>query len=75
MCDGGKAVAEGAVYKLSPLASAGAGWTETTLHTFDSGNDGAEPSSGLVLGKNGVLFGGTIFGGAHNNGMLFGLVR
>jgi hypothetical protein len=39
-------------------------WTETVLHNFGQGNDGADPTSGLVSDKHGNLYGTTALGGA-----------
>jgi uncharacterized repeat protein (TIGR03803 family) len=53
----------GAVFSLSPPASPGGAWTETTLHTFTGDStgyaDGATPAGGLVLCAGGVLYGTT----------------
>jgi uncharacterized repeat protein (TIGR03803 family) len=51
----------GTIYELSPPASPGAVWTETVLYSFGSnvGNDGAGPSSRLVIDKNGLIYGTT----------------
>ena len=49
----------GFVFKLVNGAS---GWTETIIHTFTGGSDGAFPSGGLLL-SNGVLYGVTRSGG------------
>jgi uncharacterized repeat protein (TIGR03803 family) len=44
--------------------------TFTVLHTF-SGTDGTAPTSPLVLGNNGNLYGTTIRGGTSGNGTVF----
>jgi len=51
---------DGTVYKLTPNG------VETILHSFNynGGTDGAAPD-GLILGKNGVLYGTTLGGGAN----------
>lgn len=51
----------GVAYELSPD---GSGWSESTIHTFTGGNDGAYPTSTpvLVLGS-GTLYGTTRVGG------------
>ncbi len=65
----------GTVFQLSPPAMAGQEWTETILHSFSaSKTDGGAPSGGLILSKNGVLFGVTQMGGA-GYGTVFGVVK
>ena len=51
----------GAVWELSP--SLGGTWTETVLHTFTGGPDGASPMGGLVLDSAGNLYGTASTGG------------
>jgi uncharacterized repeat protein (TIGR03803 family) len=63
----------GTVYKLTPPATPGAGWTETVLHNFTGGTDGGNPASGLTQGANGVFYGATQYGGATGLGTLFSL--
>jgi uncharacterized repeat protein (TIGR03803 family) len=53
----------GTVYELTPSES---GWTETTLHTFFGGNDGATPSGPVVLDASGDVYGTTLSGGYDN---------
>jgi hypothetical protein len=47
----------GIVYSLTPPASAGQPWTENIIHAFAGGSDGCSPSSGVVIGSGGVLYG------------------
>jgi hypothetical protein len=55
----------GAVFELTPPAAPGAAWTEIVIYNFTAANgDGAFPVTGVVLGKNGVLYGTTGSGGA-----------
>ena len=49
----------GTVVELSPPAAAGAGWTETVLHSFDINFDGGAPRMGLTIDANGNLYGTT----------------
>jgi uncharacterized repeat protein (TIGR03803 family) len=49
----------GVVFKLSP---SGNGWTETVLHGFE-GKDGMYPYGGVILGPQGVVYGGAAYGG------------
>ena len=54
----------GTVYKLTPPASAGGTWTETTLYSFSIAvGDPQNPMGGVVIGKNGVLYGTVQFAG------------
>jgi hypothetical protein len=60
---GGNLVGCGTIYQLSPPAAAGGTWTETVLHRFAGGNDGAVPVGNPLL-ADGVLYGVTVIGGA-----------
>ena len=44
---------------------------ERVLHAFGSGNDGQHPYYGLLLGKNGALYGTTAAGGNSGQGVVF----
>jgi len=62
----------GTVFKLTPPAKGQTAWTETVLYRFCSlpnCSDGANPSAGLIAGKEGALYGTTQFGGGINNGL------
>ena len=63
--------AESTVFELSPAV--GGGWTESVLHTFGSGNDGREPTGGLVFDAAGSLYGATSSGGTSGYGTVFEL--
>ncbi len=54
----------GTVFELSP--SSDGTWTETTLHQFQCGNDGALPAVPLVFDQKGNLYGTTWDGGGKN---------
>jgi uncharacterized repeat protein (TIGR03803 family) len=56
-CQGGTC---GVVFRLSATGS------ETVLHSFTGGADGANPSAGLVLDAAGNLYGTTGYGGANS---------
>jgi uncharacterized repeat protein (TIGR03803 family) len=43
------------------------------LHGFLGGNDGANPTSGVVFGPSGYLYGVTLDGGAYNWGTVFSI--
>jgi uncharacterized repeat protein (TIGR03803 family) len=57
----------GTVYRLSSDGQ------ETLLYSFADGNDGAQPSGGLVLDTNNNLYGCAQFGGVAGGGTLFKL--
>ncbi len=59
----------GTIYELTP----GTPWTETVLHSFQGGSDGAFPVASLTLGTGGVFYGTTSAGGATGNGTVFEL--
>ncbi len=63
----------GTAYKLMPPAAGDGQWTQTVLHHFNARPDGANPYAGLVVGKNGALYGATEVGGAEDSGMAFEL--
>jgi len=65
--------AAGTVFKLAPPGTVGGAWTETVLHTFTGGADGAHPYAGLFLDTSGNLYGTTNAGGAFNYGTVFEL--
>ncbi len=60
----------GVVFKLSP---GGGSWTETVLYTFTGGLDGRAPSSNVVFGSSGDLFGTATGGGSKDLGVVFQL--
>ncbi len=60
----------GTAYKLTPSGSA---YAESILWNFGNRHDGAEPSSGLVLGAGGALYGTTVIGGSRNGGTVYEL--
>jgi uncharacterized repeat protein (TIGR03803 family) len=66
----------GAVFAVQPPAVGETLWTEKLLHVFSGGKDGAEPSSGLIMGAGGVLYGTTDVGGnpACGCGTVFALM-
>jgi uncharacterized repeat protein (TIGR03803 family) len=51
----------GVVFKLSPTGS------ETVLHSFTGGADGANPSAGLIQDAAGNLYGTTFLGGVESD--------
>ncbi len=55
----------GTVFELSPQQG---GWSETVLHKFQGGTDGADPDVPLVADGAGNLYGTTSLGGSDNCG-------
>ena len=56
----------GTVFKLTPAGK------KTTLHSFGLDNDGADPMAGLVMDKDGNLYGTTYTGGdGYQQGIVF----
>jgi hypothetical protein len=53
----------GVVFKLTPPTISGGAWTETVLHSFTGGSDGANPFAGLIFDASGALYGTTAQGG------------
>jgi uncharacterized repeat protein (TIGR03803 family) len=66
---------QGTVFQLTPPASQGAAWTETTLHAFSGGSDGSGPGANLIVGKAGALYSTTAGGGSSGKGTIFKIVR
>ncbi len=69
----------GVVFELSPPASSGDAWQETTLYNFTGKYDGALPYGGVVRDSKGNLFGTASGGGLSNtqsqdNGTVYKLV-
>lgn len=60
----------GFVFRLQPSNGS---WTESVLHNFTSGRDGANPTAGVVFDSSGNLYGTTSAGGSYNQGVVFKL--
>ncbi len=78
---GGSWLNQGLVFKLTPPAAGTTQWTETVLHYFYhsyafNADDGANPSGGLIMDRNGALYGTTDLGGstADPSGVGYGTV-
>jgi uncharacterized repeat protein (TIGR03803 family) len=63
-CEGGCGVA----YKLT---NNGGSWTQSVIHTFTGGADGAGPGAGLTLDDKGNVYGMAPTGGANGAGTIF----
>ncbi|HEX8816829.1 MAG TPA: choice-of-anchor tandem repeat GloVer-containing protein [Terriglobales bacterium] len=62
----------GVIFRLSPRNSGG--WTYTILYDFKGGALGYEPNTGVVMGRDGSLYGTTDYGGGPNScGVLYKL--
>jgi uncharacterized repeat protein (TIGR03803 family) len=71
---GGGASSGGTVFELKP--EAGGVWAEAIIHNFvNDGVDGYDASRGLILDSSGNLYGTTLNGGAHGQGVAFELAR
>jgi uncharacterized repeat protein (TIGR03803 family) len=57
----GGANGAGMVFELKP--SSDSNWTESILYSFTGGADGTQPDAGLILDKQGNLYGTAMFGG------------
>ena len=64
----GGASGVGTVFELMRPATAGGAWTETVLHAFTGGSDGAHPEAGLIADSKGNLYGTTAGGGGSGFG-------
>jgi hypothetical protein len=53
----------GTVFKLSPPAAPGGGWTESVLYAFTAGTDGFYPDTPVIFDRAGTLYGTTNYGG------------
>jgi uncharacterized repeat protein (TIGR03803 family) len=58
----------GTVFKLTP---AGGGWAYSLLYEFMGGTDGARPYDGVILDRNGNLYGTASTGGERGQGTVF----
>jgi uncharacterized repeat protein (TIGR03803 family) len=59
----------GVLFELTPAA--GGTWTETVLHNFGNGTDGAVPYSALIFDSAGNLYGTTYQGGSYGGGTVY----
>jgi uncharacterized repeat protein (TIGR03803 family) len=62
---------EGGLYGAGVVFKSSRTGTETVLHSFGSGTDGATPEGSLILGSTGNLYGTTFAGGTTNAGTVF----
>jgi uncharacterized repeat protein (TIGR03803 family) len=71
--DSGGAYGLGTAFSLAPPKAPGEPWTETILHSFGNGSDGLSPFAGLVAGGRGLFYGTTLGGGTFNVGTVYSL--
>src|SRR5215471_212480 len=65
-CEGGC----GVVYKLT---KSGKSWVQSVIYSFNGGDDGSGPGSGVTFDKSDTLFGMTPTGGAYGLGVVYQL--
>jgi uncharacterized repeat protein (TIGR03803 family) len=53
----------GTIFELIAPKTKGGKWTEKLLYSFKNGKDGATPNGGLVIDRNGTIYGTTYSGG------------
>jgi uncharacterized repeat protein (TIGR03803 family) len=62
----------GSVFQVSvSCGCGGCGWNYRLLHEFTGGSDGGNSLGGVVLDRNGNIFGTTYAGGAYGYGVVF----
>jgi uncharacterized repeat protein (TIGR03803 family) len=62
---------QGTVYKLTKQGSS---WAEKVVYSFAGGDDGTEPSAGVVFDSDGNVYGTTSEGGSAQVGIAFELI-
>jgi uncharacterized repeat protein (TIGR03803 family) len=73
-CDGGVGgTGCGIVFAFQLPKKKGDAWTEKQLHVFSGGNDGGQPSAGVILDAEGALYGVAGGGNASGGGIVFRL--
>ena len=71
--DDGGGAGNGTVFEFIPPAAGQSVWTQKVLHKFTGPPDGSTPSSGLLVGKDGVIYSVTGTGGTAGFGVVFKL--
>ncbi|HTZ82023.1 MAG TPA: choice-of-anchor tandem repeat GloVer-containing protein [Candidatus Acidoferrales bacterium] len=59
----------GTAFKVSQKS--GGGWSETVIHSFGHGTDGAVPRANVVMDSAGNVYGTTVDGGSYGGGTVF----
>jgi len=58
----------GTVFELTPPTTTGGTWTYSVIYNFTGTNgDGEAPGAGVVVGKNGAVYGTTQYGGSSTS--------
>lgn len=70
----GGAYGKGSVYRLAPPAAGQTRWTHAVLYNFRGNLDGANPESGVIMGRSHFLYGTTTQGGGSNCGIAYRLI-
>jgi uncharacterized repeat protein (TIGR03803 family) len=65
--EGGSSVCQFGCGTVFELTSSNGVWTESLIYTFQGGNDGVSPFSGLASDTSGNMYGTTYSGGGANN--------
>jgi uncharacterized repeat protein (TIGR03803 family) len=68
---GGSGGCEGGCGVVYELANAGGVWTQSVIHAFTGGDDGAGPGAGLTIDSKGNIYGTTPTGGAYGQGTIY----
>jgi uncharacterized repeat protein (TIGR03803 family) len=65
----------GTAFELKPPSKKGGEWAEKWLHVFSGGNDGGQPSAGLIFDAKGLLYGVAGGGNTSGGGIVFRLAK
>ena len=72
---GGSGGCEGGCGVIYELTNSGGTRSQTVIHAFTGGDDGAGPGAGLTIDSNGDIYGTAPTGGAYGQGTIFRLHR
>ena len=61
----------GRIFRLTPPTAPSTSWTKFEIYRFKFGRDGARPYGGLIIDRNGALYGTTDGGGGSDSGTVF----